>query len=309
VVEQEEAGQAQIVDQLQLLVQPGAGLALVPVQPAVPIVERAAADGGELCDRRLLAVGEVGVAVAELLRQVECAAFGDARRALHGVPVEREPLEDLGGRAEDRLVVPPPFRLGALERRAMPDRDERVLEVRAARAVRVDVARDHRLDLERLGEVAEPGVPSDVSALERPLKLDEEAVASERPGEARRRVRVPDGEPVPRAARKTDETLVQLLQQRLVERWIERRLALLRPGVRVCGREEPAEVRVPPRALDEERDVRPVGERDLSPRDRPDTERLRCVSELQRAVDPVVIGERERLVAELRGAHRQLLGQ
>jgi hypothetical protein len=33
------------------------------------------------------------------------------------------------------------------------------------------------------------------------------------------------------------------------------------------------------------------------------------VRELERAIDAVVVGERERLVAELRRARRQLLGQ
>ena len=36
---------------------------------------------------------------------------------------------------------------------------------------------------------------------------------------------------------------------------------------------------------------------------------LRCVRELERAVDAVVVGERERVVAELGGAGGELLGQ
>jgi hypothetical protein len=122
-------------------------------------------------------------------------------------------------------------------------------------------------------------------------------------------VRVPDREPEARAAREADEPLVQLLERGLVERRLQRGLALLRPGVRVRRGEEAAEVRVAALALDEERDVRAVGKRDLRPGDRADAERLRSVRELERAEDPVVVGERERLVAELGGPHRQLLGQ
>ena len=73
------------------------------------------------------------------------------------------------------------------------------------------------------------------------------------------------------------------------------------------GGEQPAEVRVALRGLDEQRDVRASVEGDLRPGDRPDAEVLRRVRELERAVDAVVVGERERLVAELRRPGRQLL--
>ena len=53
--------------------------------------------------------------------------------------------------------------------------------------------------------------------------------------------------------------------------------------------------------------MRTAVERDLRARDRPDAERLRRVRELERAVDAVVVGEGERLVAELGRARRELL--
>ena len=53
--------------------------------------------------------------------------------------------------------------------------------------------------------------------------------------------------------------------------------------------------------------MRAAGERDLGAGDRPDTEVLRGVRELERAVDTVVVGERERLVAELGSPRGQLL--
>jgi hypothetical protein len=52
--------------------------------------------------------------------------------------------------------------------------------------------------------------------------------------------------------------------------------------------------------------VRAVPERDLGAGDRPDAERLRRVRELERSVDTVVVGERERLVAERGGARSEL---
>ncbi len=46
---------------------------------------------------------------------------------------------------------------------------------------------------------------------------------------------------------------------------------------------------------------------DLRAGDRPHAERLGRMRELERAVDAVVVGQRKRLVAELRGARGQLL--
>jgi hypothetical protein len=67
-------------------------------------------------------------------------------------------------------------------------------------------------------------------------------------------------------------------------------------------REEPAEVRVAARRLHEQRDVGTAGQRHLGAGDRPHPERLGRVRELEGAVDAVVVGERQRLVAELSGA-------
>ncbi len=47
---------------------------------------------------------------------------------------------------------------------------------------------------------------------------------------------------------------------------------------------------------------------DLGACDRSDAGELRGLGELERAVDAVVVGERERLVAELRRPQRELLG-
>ena len=55
--------------------------------------------------------------------------------------------------------------------------------------------------------------------------------------------------------------------------------------------------------------MRSVGESDLGARDGADADRARRVGELERAVDAVVVGQRERLVAELGRARCQLLRQ
>ena len=189
----------------------------------------------------------------------------------------------------------------------VPNRDHRVLEEGTTSVMRVHVSGDDRLDADRLGELTQPRVPLRIAALVGPLELDEEAVAPEDRRQLGRTVSVPDGEPVPRTAGEADETFVVRGEQVPVQaRWY--RLRRLGPRFRVPSGEEPAEVRVPARRLDEQRDVRPVRKRHLRAGDRPDAERLRRVRELERAVDAVVIGERERLVPELRSPRGELLG-
>ena len=53
----------------------------------------------------------------------------------------------------------------------------------------------------------------------------------------------------------------------------------------------------------------PPAERDLGAGDRAQPEVLGRVGELERPVDPVVVGERERVVAELDRPRGELLGQ
>jgi hypothetical protein len=248
-VEEEEAGEAELVDQRELLLEPAADTPLVAVEARVALDERALADAAELDDRRLGPVREVGVAVAELLRQVELEPLGELACAENGVAIIGKAVEHFVRRQEDGLVVAASLLLAALERGAAADGDENVLERNAAAVVRVDVPRGDRLDAERVGEVAQACVPARVAALEGALQLDVEAVAAECVRQPRRRVRIAHGKAVARAARKTDEPLVQLLEQCLVEPR-RRRLAVRRVSrVRVRGGQEPAEVRVAARAL------------------------------------------------------------
>ena len=230
---------------------------LCPFAIGVALAEQAVAERAQLHDRRLVAVGEVRIAVAELLRQVELEPLRELAGARDRVPVVGEALVHLVGREQHRLVVAAPLALAAVERRAVADRDERVLQADARARVRVRVAGDDGLDAERLGEVAQRSVAAHVAALVGPLQLDEEAVAAEGLREPRGRVRVAHGEPVARAAGEADEPFVQLLEQRLVERGRHGLgLASRRSRVLVRSREQPAEVRVAARRLDEQRHVR-----------------------------------------------------
>ncbi len=268
------------------------------------------AEVGELAGRGVGSVGEVGVAVAELLGEVEGQPLGERHRPARSPRIDiRKALCHLRRRPQHRLAIPTPLALAPVERGAAADRDEHVLEQRAARCVRMDVSRGDRLHAETLGEVAEHRVAARVAALVRPLELDEEPLPAERGGEPRGGVRVVEREPVSGAAGEADEPVVQLGDG--VERDGRRQgLSVLPPGTARAGMgrgEDPAEVRVPLAALAEQRDVHPAFEGDLGACDRPEADVLRGVRELERAVDAVVIGEGERRIAELHRPRDELL--
>src|SRR6266545_3614504 len=281
-MEEEEAREAKLGDQRQLLPQPGfrsgaQGSRRIPVA----VLKSSLADPCELDIRGIEAVGEVRIAVAELLGEIELQTLGELGGRLHCAGVVGEAGGGLRWGEEGSLSVPMPFRLAGLQRDLVLHGHEHVLQVEATRMVRMRVTGRDRADSELPSEVAECGVAARVATGVRALQLDEEAVAAEGACEARGRVRIPDGKA---------EARVQTL-------------------VRVGGREQAAEVRVASRRLHEEGDMRAVGERRFRARDRLDADRLGGVSELERTVDAVVVGERERGIAELGRAHSQLFGK
>src|SRR5207253_771438 len=115
----------------------------------------------------------------------ELEALGELRRAGDGVHVEREALGHFVRPAQNALAVAAPLALGAVEARAVADRDEDVLERFAARMVRMDVAGDDGRDAERGRQVAERRVAPCIAAFVRALELDIEALRAEGGGEPR----------------------------------------------------------------------------------------------------------------------------
>ena len=145
--------------------------------------------------------------------------------------------------------------LAAVERGAVLDRDERVLQLGATLVVRVHVAGRDGRHAERLGELVQRVVAPRVAALVRTLQLDVER-AGKRAREPRRRVRVDDAEPLPRAAGQRNEPL-GMLGEDVDARPGRQQLALPagQPGARVRVGEDAAEVRVAPLRLAEQRDM------------------------------------------------------
>ena len=194
-------------------------------------------------------------------------------------------------------MVAAPLALAALERGAVPDRDEHVLErgPRLGWCACASPVRPSRTP-SVCGSSRSRGVPPGVAALVRPLELDVEAVAAER---ARRAAQ-------PRSGRGRRARAARSRRGRRGPRSAPRAAlgssaggssSASRPGRRVCRLrlgQQPAEVGVAARALDEQRHVRAARERHLRAGDRPDAEGLGRVRELERAVQAVVVGERER---------------
>ena len=206
-------------------------------------------------------------------------------------------------------MVAAPLALAAVEGGAVADRDEGILEAQPALVVGVDVAGGDGRHAERGGELLEGGVPAGVAALVGALQLDVERTREDA-GESCGGVRVAHGEPVAGAAGEADEPLGMLGDERGGGRGGEQlALASLDAGAGVGVGEDPAEVLVAASRLAEERDVRIAFERDLGAGDRAEPEVLGGVGELERAVDAVVVGQRERVVAELGGSCRELLRQ
>ena len=204
-------------------------------------------------------------------------------------------------------MVAAPLALAAVERRAVADRDERVLQAQASRVMRVDVAgRDDR-DSERFSKLLELRVPAGVATLVRPLQLDVERARNARASSARA-----FGSTTPRPWRAQPESATSpsaCSLEHLDARLGGEQVALLprHAGARVRVGEDAAEIRVAALRLAEQRDVCAAVERHLSAGDRADAEVLRGMRELERPVDAVVVGERERVVAELGGAGDELL--
>src|SRR6478752_326164 len=124
-VEQEEPRQVEVVDQRELALE---AIARPREQPLVAwwiaVGEGVVADLGKLADRGLVAVGEVGIAVAELHGEIELELLRDLDGAGGGGRVDAgEELGRVCRRPQDALAVAAPFLLAAVERGAATDRD------------------------------------------------------------------------------------------------------------------------------------------------------------------------------------------
>ncbi len=303
-----------MLDQPQLLGEPRLGLGAQRRVRRVALVQPRPAQLGQRPGRgRAAGAAEVGERVPEVARQVERAA---ARRDL-----ERDGdrggtvAEQRGGvlrRPQRELAVGPPLRVGAVERAAVADRDEHVVQPVALAPVVVHVGRRHRVEPGVVREIAQRAGQGAVAANVIALQLDEEPVPPEhraaalgQPARGRLPRSAQDRRQQTRAApRQDDQPLVPCFERGE----IEPRVAAVFPA-EMRLREQAAQVRIAPRRLGEQGDVRPVEQRDLGAGDRLEAVLRRPLRERHRAVQSVVIGERESRIAETRCLEHQVLGQ
>ena len=266
---------------------------------------------GVPADARQLAVGVIrgGVAIAQIAGQVELAAQRQAGRLGDGVrhvPVERRhllrPLQHV-------LAVAPPLGLACLQRAAAADGHEGVLKRCTTATVDVHVVRDHRDQIERAGELTQGAQSRAITAQERSRQLHAQPLGPERVAQDTASSQgdlpiVVDERPVTRTAGECDQALRPLC---------ERRQGQLRdePVGPVRLRDRPAEVAIALGRLAQHGHVESPGavaHGQLGARDRLDAAVARRLCEGERAAQVVVIGQRERLEAELRGLQGELLG-
>ena len=204
-------------------------------------VARLEAGAGDLGERAIaVVVLGAGVAVAEVVREVERQRLGEPGGLRDRVGMVREARGHRRGRGQDVRVVAAPQRLGRVERRVLAHGDERVLQARAHRRVRVDVAGRHAGHAQALRERGEAAVQRAVVAGERPLELHPERVTAERREQAAHRRLVADA--AAGAAAQADEALRVLLDVGERHRRRAERAARVRlPRVRPRAREQPAE--------------------------------------------------------------------
>ncbi len=263
-MEEEEAGEAEVADRPQLSLEPRFGLAAVGAA-RVALGEVVGADAGELgvCAALLAA----GVAVVELLGEVEAEPLGEAPAPGHRLGVFGEASRHRRRRGEGRARVAAPARLGLVEGLAKPDRDQGVLQRRPAAVMGVDVAGGDAGNAEALGEEGEPAVAGAIAAPVGALQLDTEAVAAESGEEAAGEPLAGGGvspfpgsrhRPLAGAAREADEPLGVLLD--LLQRRPRLRPRPRRVLARMCmrQRQQPTQVPVPRRVFHQQRQM-PTG--------------------------------------------------
>jgi hypothetical protein len=175
----------------------------------------------KLDDRRLRAV-EKSVAVTEpSVRSSE--AVGELDGAGNRSAILRKTLHHFRRREQDAFVISTALGLAAVERAAVTDRDENVLQWCPPRMVRMDITGDDRPDAARLGKIAQACIAARVATLVRTLELDEEALAAEC---AASRAAAFGLRTATRACAtgEADEPVVQLLEQTLIQCGIRRGL-------------------------------------------------------------------------------------
>ena len=313
MVEQEETGQAEPLDDPELLLQARLRLAARRPGVAVAVLQPRPAKLGELAHR--LGVLGARIAIPEVTAQIEPQPLGQPRGLRHRLRVLRKAAGHRRRRGQHVAEVAAPLGLRGIERGVQAHRDQRVLQRRAVRRVRMHVSGRHARHSEPLGESLESSIARPIVAQERPLELNSQVVRPEGVEQAPERALVVHA--AQRAPAQADQPLgmfehVGQLSERLRRRsWAAGAGGRVQIPARVCvrARQDPAQVRPAGGILNQQGQVAAVVQVDLGSVDRAQPERPRGDGELHRARHRVVVGQRHRAIAQLERHRHQLVRQ
>ena len=313
-MQQEEARQPERADHAQLLVDAPLGLARAAdgragsAPPTLQAQLRQALVG-------VVVVG-VGIAVAEVLGQVEGQRLRQPPRLGHRIGMVLKARGHRRRRGQHVGVVAPAQRLGGIQRRVLADRHEGVLQARALARVGVDVAGRHARHAQPPGQRGQAAVERPVMTREGALQLDAQAVGPEGLQQPAHRRLVAHA--ALRATAQADEPLRMLEHVLQRHRRVAREARLARLArVGMGAGQQPAEVAPAGRVAHQQRQMacrrarpatRLVLDVDLGPEQRSQAAALGRLGELHRPRQRVVVGQRDRVVAQSQRRRHDLVG-
>jgi len=178
VIDEEEAGQAVLGDQPQLIIQAweGDGILVRGVFAAQPFQAEAA--------QRLVRsfTGRAGIvreAIAQVAGQIKLAAFGNTYRVGQRIAIAGKQACHLLGRLEIELAVGAAQRVRSVQRGAVLDGNQRILQPVALADVVVHVVGGHNAQVQLPRQGGERAVAGGIAMDEVLLELQEEAVRAE----------------------------------------------------------------------------------------------------------------------------------
>ncbi len=181
VVNEKKARQAVVLHQPQLFGEPRLGVGPVYATRGVALVHPSPAQLRQRARRgRAIGAFEVGEAVTQVAREIEGpAALGEGLRSGDSIGTVSEQRSGFGRRAQVKFAVGAAHGVRRVERGAVADRDQHILQAVPIAAVVMHVARRHDAEPRARGEVGERAGAGEVAAHVVALQLDIKPLGAE----------------------------------------------------------------------------------------------------------------------------------
>ena len=205
-----------------------------------------------------------GIAVAELLGEVEAQALGEALGLGDRLGVLGEARRHRRRRGKGRGRVAAAVGLGLLQRLAAADRNQRVLQRRPPAVVSMDVAGGDAGNPKPLGEQRQPTIASPIPPPVGPLQLDPKPIPPEGPKQPPSQplplgsvppLERPRSDPVPSTPGEADQPLRMLLHLLESRPRLRRGPPGVVPRMRVGRGKQPAQIPVPDLVFDQQSEM------------------------------------------------------